>query len=163
MLSITDVLTLMAEGETLPQEKFPPLTDEQIEDVQNFEPVLLNRLLDAEGASKDPVDTVMDGLREKTAQHGWYPVVAVLCVTFSHRYREDMVPANLQLSDDTMGLLGMLPIAGRSMKEDEGAWTIPLAMLAGLGEEGAMEFTACAAMCAAVGFIETALEQEARA
>lgn len=163
MLSITDVLTLMAEGEPLPQQQFPEITQEQIDDLQEFEPALLNRLIDSEQGGEDSADAVLAELQEKAEQHGWYPVVAVLCVAFSHRYREDMVPMDLQLSSDTVGLLKMLPIAGRAMGHDEGAWTIPLAMLAGLGEEEALTFTVCAAMCAAVGFIQSTLEQEAKA
>lgn len=163
MLSVTDVLTLMAEGKELPQQKLPQITDEQIDDLQEFEPALLNRLIESEEGGEESVDTVLAELRKKVEQHGWYPVAAVLCMEFSHRYHEDMVPVNLQLSNDTMGLLKMLPIAGRAMEHDEGAWTIPFAMLADLGEKDALEFTVCAAMCAAVGFIESALEQEAKA
>jgi hypothetical protein len=163
MLSINDVLTLMAEGKPLPQQQFPEITQKQIDDLQEFEPVLLNRLIESEEGGEESVDTVLAELQEKVGQHGWYPVVAVLCVAFSRRYHEDMVPVNLQLSDDTVGLLKMLPIASRAEGHDEGAWTIPFAMLVSLGEEDALAFTVGAAMCAAVGFIQSTLEKEAQA
>lgn len=162
MLSITDVLTLMAEGKRLPQQEFPDITQEQIDDLQEFEPALLNRLIESEQGGEESVDTVLAELQGKVDQHGWYPVVVVLCSQFSHRYHEDTVPVNLQLSSDTVGLLRMLPIASRAEKHDEGAWTIPFAMLASLGEEAALAFTVGAAMCAAVGFIQSTLEEEAR-
>lgn len=162
MLSINDVLTLMAEGKPLPQREFPPITDEQIDDLREFEPALLNRLIESEQGGEESVDTVLAELQEKVDRHGWYPVVAVLCLEFSHRYHEDMVPLDLQLSGDTVGLLKMLPIAGRAEEHDEGAWTIPFAMLASMGEEDALAFTVGAAMCAAVGFIQSTLEEKAR-
>lgn len=160
MLSVTDVLTLMAEGKQLPQEQFPPLTDHQIADVQNFEPGLVNQVLGA--GEEDPVDIIMADVRKKAQEHGWYPVAGLLCMLFSQRYHEDSVPELPTVSPETMGLLKMLPIAGRAMDEDEGAWTIPLAMLASLGEEEALEFTACATLCAAVGVIESGLTEGAQ-
>ncbi|WGV35937.1 hypothetical protein SEA_FRANKENWEENIE_264 [Streptomyces phage Frankenweenie] len=162
MLSVTDVLTLMAEGKPLPQQEFPDITQEQINDLQEFEPALLNRLIESEQGGEESVDTVLAELQQKVDRHGWYPVVATLCWQFAHRYHEDMVPVNLQLSDGTVGLLKMLPIASRAEEKDEGAWTIPFAMLASLGEEKALAFTVGAAMCAAVGFIQSTLEEEAR-
>ncbi|AYD81400.1 hypothetical protein SEA_JUSTBECAUSE_245 [Streptomyces phage JustBecause] len=161
MLSVIDVLELLAEGKKLPQEELPAINDQQIHAIQEAEPALLNRLIEAEGNGEDPVDAVMSELRRMAGEHGWYATTGTLCMLFSQRYSEDIVPHLSSVSVDTMSLLKVLPAAGRAMKEDEGAWTIPLAMLTSLGEEGALEFTACAALCAAMGHIQSGLEQEA--
>lgn len=156
MLTVTDVLTLLAEGRPLPQQELPVVTDQQIGVLQDAEPRVLNLAL---SDVDDPTDPILSALRELAAENGWYATCSMLCLLFGHRYNENSVPALETVSDETMGLLKMLPIAARAMNGDERAWTIPFAMLASLGEEGALEFTTCAALCAAIGHVQSSLER----
>ncbi|AXH66392.1 hypothetical protein SEA_SATIS_243 [Streptomyces phage Satis] len=159
MLDLMDVLKLMAEGKKLPQEGLPRPTDQEIDLLQEAEPRLLNLLFE-EGAQGDPAEVIMRELRKLTAEHHWFVVTGILCMAFGHRYRPETIPALGEVKPETMNLLRMLPLSvEHSAGGDEGAWTVPMAILADMGEEEALGFTACAGLCAAVGFFQSSMAE----
>ncbi len=153
MLSINDVLEIMANGGELPQQKLTAPTDAQIGRLQELEPDLVNEIV-AAPEDADPAVTLMLRIDTLSDELGWYPVVSVLCMTFAHRYTPDTVPT-LNLEGTPAGTVGLLRVLALSAREtqDEGAWTVPLAMLAGLGRKEAQLVTVCAGFCAAVGHL----------
>jgi hypothetical protein len=155
MLSITDVLEVMARGEKLPQQKLPAPTDDQIERLQQVEPEILNEILTAPD-EVDPAVLLTRRISDLVAEFGWYQVASILCMTFAHRYTPGVVPPLAEAPDGTVNLLRMFAMAAGAMADEEGVWTIPLAMLADLGEEKAQLVTVCAGFCAAVGHISPA-------
>jgi hypothetical protein len=161
MLSLVNVLQLLAEGKTLPQELLPVPSDEAIIALQDAEPELLNRLFEAMSKGDDPVNVLMADLKELAGKHGWFAAAGILCMSFARRYRPDQIPSTIGVGQDTVNLLRMIPLAADHESHDEGAWTIPMAMLASLGEVEALTFTACAAMSAGVGYTQGVLEARA--
>lgn len=155
MLTIKDVLEMMARGEKLPQQKLQSPTDAQIERIQKAEPEILNEILEAP-EDADPAMILADRINALADELGWYQVVSVLCMTFAHRYTPDTVPAmDLETAPSgTIGLLRMFALSARATAE-EGAWTIPIAMLADLGRKEAQLVTVCAGFCAVVGHLGT--------
>lgn len=158
MLDLMDVLKLMANGEKLPQENLPGPTEAEIDLLQEAEPRLLNLLF--EENEDDPAEVIMRELRKLTAEHHWFAVTGILCMAFAHRYRPETIPPLGEIRPETMSLLRMLPIsAEHSAEGEEGAWTVPMAIIAEMGEEEALGFTACAGLCAAVGFFQSSLTE----
>lgn len=158
MLDLMDVLKLMANGQRLPQENLPKPTEAEIDLLQEAEPRLLNLLL--KGGEGDPDQIILGELRKLTSQHHWFAVTGILCMAFGHRYRPETIPPLGEIRPETMGLLKMLPIsAEQSAEGEEGAWTVPMAIIAEMGEEEALGFTACAGLCAAVGFFQSSMEE----
>jgi hypothetical protein len=161
MLTIDDVLKIMVRGEKLPQQKLQPPTDDQIERLQRAEPEILNEILDAPD-EVDPASLLTKRISDLVAEFGWYQATSILCMTFAHRYAPDIVPPLTEAPDGTVNLLRMFAMAAGAMAEEEGAWTIPLAMLADLGPEKAQLVTACAGFCAVVGHMSPAPAGEGR-
>jgi hypothetical protein len=161
MLDLMDVLKLMANGQKLPQEKYPAPSDATIEALQEAEPNLLNSMFEKMEQDGDPVDTLLEGLRELTSEHGWFATTTVLSMCFAHRYTQATIPELSSVTPETLGLLRMLPIAVEQGARDSGAWTVPIAILTDLGEEDALSFTACAGLCAGVGYLQSTVEDRA--
>lgn len=162
MLSVTDVLGIMANGRDLPQQAFPAPTDAQIEKMQELEPELLHKIIWA-ADNQDPAKILTDRLGALAEEFGWYPAVSIMCMLFAHRYKPDDVPdgeADLEeYPEGAQSLVRIFSIAASRMGDDEGAWTIPLAMLADLGREQALRIAVCTGFCAAIGEI-TSLSAE---
>jgi hypothetical protein len=161
MLDPMDVLKMMADGKPLPQEKLPKPSNRTIDALQVAEPEILNDMFAAMNREEDPVDLMMGRLRELSGKHGWFATAGILCMSFATRYQPDQIPQMNGVTPETMSLLKMLPIAAKHSADDEGAWTIPMAILADLGEEEALGFTACAGLCAGVGHVQHAMEARA--
>lgn len=156
MLSITDVLKMLARGEKLPQQKLTPPTEEQIDRLQNLEPEILNDVLSATDGG-DPGSVLLNRINGLADEFGWYQTASVLCMLFAHRYEADAVPALKGFTGEVIGLLRMFAMSDEAMSQDsEGAWTIPFAILADLGRKEALAVTACAGFCATVGHLQSA-------
>jgi len=149
MISLEETLTLMAEGKRLPQQKFGRIPKSVVGDILKFEPELLNGAYAALKDGDDPVAFVCAKLDVLCDRYGWYPACSTLAMVLAHRYSVDQVPDLPSLDGDTGTLLKIFAIAAARENVDKGAWTIPLAMLASLKDEGARIFTSCAAFVAA--------------
>lgn len=155
MLSITDVLKMLARGEKLPQQKLTGPTEDQIDKLQNLEPEILNDILSAADGG-DPGKILLTRINGLADEFGWYQTTSILCMLFAHRYEPGSVPALKGFTVEVVGLLRMFATAAGAMGQEEGAWTIPLAILADLGREEALAVTACAGFCAAAGHLQSA-------
>lgn len=155
MLTLMDVLKLLAAGRKLPQEAHPVPTDEQIERLRQAEMDLMNKVFDQVGNDdeNDPIRILVNGIDELADEIDWYVTTSILCMLFAQRYEPGQVPDLEGVGPDTGSLLKMFSIAAREMESDEGAWTIPLAMLASVGREDAQSITACAGFCAGIGVV----------
>lgn len=150
MLTVEEILHMMGEGIPLPQEKQRMATfGEQIV-IQTAEQGILQGLLEVAAADGDVLKAVVDPLLELSGQYGWYATTSCLSAAFAARFAPADIPHHLpDVSQQTKVMLTCLSLAAQAQDTDQGAWTIPMAMLADLGEEEAVGITACAAFCAA--------------
>lgn len=117
---------------------------------------LLDDLTRTLGGDGDATDLITARLDRLTAEHGWWPTCAVTLAAMAVGFTPDIVDSLPQvLDDDTRTLLRVAAVAA-AHPEDRHAWTIPLAMLASLGETDARFTAACAVFCAGFGAIEEA-------
>jgi hypothetical protein len=154
MLTIEEILGMAASGQQLPQERQRQATLAEQIVLQGTEAHLLNQMLELSAEDKDPLPVLLDNLEGLASSFGWYAVSSCLCAAFAARFTPEQVPDLPSLTDETKLLLGCLSVAAVRQDSDPGAWTIPMAMLADLGENGALAVTACAAFCAAHSEVE---------
>lgn len=162
MLDLMDVLKMMAAGRSLPQTGHTAPSKETIEALQEAEPELLNHLFLSLDRGEDPADVLLRELGKLAKRHGWFNTASILCMIFARRYQPEHVPDLGSDEVGTMNLLKMLPISvAQEEGGDEAAWTVPMAILADLGEGNALKFTACAGFCAGVGHMQESLKGQA--
>jgi hypothetical protein len=149
MLDVTDVLTLMAEGKPLPQERFDIVPDHVTDMILETEADILNSVLRALAEGSDPVARATSHVEALSEQYGWYPACGTLAYAMAHRFGVDDMPDPSLLPDDAGVLLKGFALAVSFEGQDEGVWTIPFAMFASLEEEDARTFAACSVCCAA--------------
>lgn len=158
MINLMGAMKILASHQPLPQSKQPEVTPEMSEALlAEAQGVLKEVLRDSE----DPAASLVPRLEGIAAKYGWYPTSMVLCYSFARYYGPEMVPSISSMTKNAINLLKMLPIAASSEDRDEGAWTIPGIIIAEAGEQEALEFTACAALCAGIGAVENSLKEKA--
>lgn len=148
MLSFMEVLELMAAGESLPHERFGETPKAVTDTIRDAEPEVLNSFFRALEEGKDPMDAVRLRVDLLSDRHGWYPTCGTIAFAMAHRFGSDDVPDLPALKGDIGGLLRAFSFAATVEGEDDGAWTIPMAMLASLGQDEARNFAACSVFCA---------------
>lgn len=150
MLDIMEILQLLADGKDLPQQEFQEIPLDTISKLQDAEAKIIAAMfeeLDSDDGNPDQAISVeIDRL---ISEYGWWNACSVLGMHFGIRYTMEQIPP-IDVSEETSTLLKGFAIAGQN-PEEEGIWTIPLAMLASAGESKATEFTKCAALCAGIG------------
>lgn len=160
MITVSDALRMMGDGKRLPHQKFGRIPETVSGELLEIEPDLLNGAYQALKDDADPVAAICTRLDAACDQYGWYPACSTLSMILAHRYTPDDVPDLPALEGDTGVLLKIFAIAASRETDDKGAWTIPMAMLASMGDAQARVFTCCAAFVAACTIL---LEAEAAA
>ncbi|MCP9209610.1 hypothetical protein [Streptomyces cucumeris] len=149
MFTIEQILRLMTHGLPLPQSEHPAPSDEQIDELQTASEALLAKALHQE--APEVVERQIDELCDR---YGWFITAGVLGMTFAQCYNEDQVFTLAPLSDDVETLLVSFAVAAAAESTDEGAWTIPVAMLASAEEGLARNFVAAGVLVACCALVE---------
>jgi len=152
MLDVVDILKLLVNGEPLPQQQFDPIPDEVVDRLTDAEANIVNTVIRAMLEGRDKIAVVKREIGWQVGMHGWFPACAVISRAAAHRLTPDDI-ADLS-SPEVQTLVKAFILAASQEDQDDGAWTIPLAMFASLGERSAQAFTAVIVLCATLAAIK---------
>lgn len=144
MLDVLGVMALLAKGEKIPQQSLRSIPDDEIVQLQQEAGRLLNGMLLALpcGLLEEEDAAVSRRVSELMDVHGWFETAMLFGLPLAGRCGSFDLSVLPPADNQDAGILALaFSEAARQDQEQEGIWTIPLAMLGSSDRETAQEFT----------------------
>jgi hypothetical protein len=144
MIGPVEVLQLMADHKPLPQESCRNVSEGEIGQLQEESKRILDSLflaLTSGLLDDDEQDDIHGNLLALLDKHGWYEAASILALHWAYLaigFDLDILPAADDKDAET--LVKAFVLAAKHSENEEGAWTIPLAMFASTNRQTANEF-----------------------
>lgn len=154
ILTLEEARYLQETGRPLPQDYWPPISENVIEAIGEEGVELANYIFEAASASGTGEQMSRASFvraREIANRYGWYETCATLAIVYGGMYRSEdlrtVVNESNGLSPWSRSLLEAFAEIGHSSDQSHEVWRAPIAALISAGHDKAVEVITCAAIC----------------